>query len=475
MNTTDLSQNDLKIIDRVKAAEQEHVFEFWDDLDANSRRKLLAQLDSIDFALLDRLYRENVQGLSPKTSEGIFEPADFYTSPKTATELQERQDLKELGERRLREGRVAAFLVAGGQGTRLGYDGPKGAFPISPIARKPLFQIHAEKILALRRKYQAAIPWCIMTSEANYEVTRGFFDEHAYFGLDPGTVNFFSQEMIPAIDRRGHVLLDAKDHVFTSPNGHGGSLSALQKSGTIDALKPKGIDLIFYFQVDNVLTKICDPCFIGLHVHNEAEMSAKAIRKIDPEEKVGVIGRIDGQYSVIEYSDFTQEQKHARNADGSLKFSAGSIATHLFNLDFVERENREGLRLPYHVAHKRIPYIDDAGALVEPKEPNGFKFETFVFDALKDTKRVAVMEVDRAEDFSPVKNAEGNNSPDTARQAMTNLFGSWLHRSGIAIPRDPDNNVEGDIEISPLFAVEETDLDGKLEPGLKFDGKLYLG
>ncbi|MCG8604846.1 UDPGP type 1 family protein [bacterium] len=475
MNTTDLGQNDLKIIDRVQVAGQSHVFKFWDDLKPESKRKLLKQLDSIDFALLARLFQEHIQGSQPMKSEGTFEPADFYTIPRTATELEERQELRRLGEKTLREGRVSAFLVAGGQGTRLGYDGPKGAFPISAIARKSLFQIHAEKLLALRKKYEAVIPWCIMTSEANHQATCGFFHEHDHFGLDPSSVRFFTQEMIPAIDRRGRLLLEAKDYVFTNPNGHGGSLSALKKSGTIDALKATGIDLIFFFQVDNVLTKICDPCFIGLHVREEAEMSAKVIRKKDPEEKVGVIGRINGQYSVIEYSDFTRAQKHARNSDGSLKFSAGSIATHLFNLDFIERENRQGLQLPFHIAHKRIPYLDDNGALVKPKQPNGYKFETFVFDALKDTKRVAVMEVDRSEEFSPLKNAEGDNSPETVHRAMSNLFGSWLHRTGIAIPRDAENNVVGDIEISPLFAIEESDLDGKLQPGLKFNGKLYLG
>jgi UDP-N-acetylglucosamine/UDP-N-acetylgalactosamine diphosphorylase len=369
---------------------------------------------------------------------------------------------------------VAAFLVAGGQGTRLGYSGPKGKFRISPIKEKSLFQLHAEKILAMSRKYRANIPWYIMTSDTNHQETVDFFETCEYFGLNPKDVVFFSQEMIPALDANGRLILDAKDHIFTNPNGHGGSLSALKKSGALEDMRRRGIDLIFYFQVDNVLVKICDPVFLGYHVQNQAHMSTKVVAKTDPYEKVGVLGRMNGRLGVIEYSDLSDEQKEARNPDGSLKFGAGNIAIHVLNVDFVEQENQGGLRLPWHIAHKKIPYLDENGKRIEPKEPNGYKFETFVFDALGDAEKTVILEVKREEEFSPVKNAQGVDSPATARRDMINLFGSWLEKAGVPIPRDSQNNVKGKIEISALFALDEEELIHKIDPDLKFEGRLYL-
>ena len=461
-------QRQQQIIDTVKQAGQGHVLAYWDQLGEKEREELLRQLAGIDFDLLTELKRRFIATPGPSHATGKLEPAEFIPLPETSEEKQACQRARQIGESALREGRVAAFLVAGGQGSRLGFDGPKGKFAISPLRGKTLFQLHAEKILALGRKYGTTIPWYIMTSKTNHEETIGFFKANNFFGLGRDDVSFFEQEMIPALGTDGQLLLESTHKVFMNPNGHGGSLSALQRSGALDDMRQRGIDLIYYFQVDNVLINICDPVFLGYHLQKEAEMSAKIVAKTDPEEKVGVLARIDARLGVVEYSDLPDTEKRATNSDGTLKFRAGSIAIHVFSRDFVERETAGGLRLPWHVAYKKISCLNSAGDRVEPEKPNGFKFETFVFDALGDARKAMFLEVRRQDEFSPVKNADGRNSPETARRDMVRQFKRWLHEAGAFVPKSV-------VEISPLFALESADLKDKLVKIPPTDWDLYLG
>lgn len=466
--TTDNSEQH-KLIDRVREAGQGHVFKYWDELNESSRASLLNQLQQVDLTLMAALHEKFIKSGHDSQKKGDLKPADFIRLPTTDLQQAAHRQAKKVGEEALRAGRVAAFLVAGGQGTRLGFNGPKGKFPVSPVKNKTLFQLHAEKILALSGKYDVAIPWYIMTSETNHAESVEFFKSNSYFGLGAENMMFFRQEMIPALDPHGKLILDAKDHIFRNPNGHGGSLSALKNSGALDDMKGRGIDFIFYFQVDNVLVQMCDPIFLGDHIQENAEMSAKVVVKTEPAEKVGVLGSIDSRLGVIEYSDLSDGQMQARNADGSLKFQAGNIAIHILNVDFVERENEGGLRLPWHVAHKKISCLDETGSLVEQDQPNGYKFETFVFDALGDAKRTVILEVDRAEEFSPVKNKEGIDSPETARRDMENQFHRWLKVAGVA-----GSAGKGAIEISPLFALDAEDLEEKLSSDFPISTGVYL-
>ncbi len=459
--------NQQEIIDRLFEFGQEHVLAMWRELDKQERQALLDQLATVDFKLLDSLHRTFIQTRASAHDNARIEPADFIRLPETDEEHRQRKRARGIGEEALRSGRVAAFLVAGGQGSRLGFSGPKGKFPVSPVKRKSLFQLHAEKLLALSRKYGTGIPWYIMTSESNHDETVAFFRDNQFFGLHEENVRFFRQQMIPALGSDGRLFLESRSRIFTNPNGHGGSLSALQQSGALDEMRSRGIDLVFYFQVDNVLIKICDPVFLGYHIENEAEMSAKVVAKSHPHEKVGVLASLDGRLGVVEYSDLPEHEKTARNADGTLKFRAGSIAIHIFNRDFIERENMGGLRLPWHVAHKKIPYLNSAGVLIQPEKPNGFKFETFVFDALADAQKAIFMEVQREDEFSPVKNAEGEASPETARRDLIRQFRRWLSEAGAEIKSDL-------VEISPLYALEAADLAGKLSGLQDTDGPLYL-
>jgi UDP-N-acetylglucosamine/UDP-N-acetylgalactosamine diphosphorylase len=381
----------------------------------------------------------------------------------------------------LKAGKIAAVLVAGGQASRLGFDKPKGIYPIGPVSNKSLFQLHAEKLSAIARRYRTRIPWYIMTSDTNTSEIRAFFEQHKLFGYPPSDIFFFEQEMMPALDEKGKLILDAPDHIFMNPNGHGGTLTALKKSGALEDMRRRGIEELFYFQVDNVLLQLCDPLFIGYHAAANAEMSAKVCGKRDPYEKVGVIGRLvdpvtgkAGPLKVIEYSDMTDADKEARNPDGALKYNAGSIAIHLFKLDFVAREVWDGTRLPWHVAHKRISYLDENDNLVQPDQPNGYKFETFIFDALSDARRVVLLEVDRRLEFSPIKNAAGEDSPQTARRDLCEFYAGWLEQANVKVPRDEAGHLKARIEISPLFALDAEELVRTIPPNLRVQEELYL-
>ncbi len=441
-----------RIIDRVKEMNQAHVLRFIDELDENEKAVFIKQLDDIDFELIEHFRSLLKKGRSQKAHAGELKPPDVIPVPKTKTQINEAEEAAKTGEHLIRQGKIAAFLVAGGQGTRLGYNGPKGCFPIGPVTGKTLFEMHAEKIRAAAEYYGVSIPWLIMTSQANDAQTREYFMENNYLGLPEEDVLFFSQDMVPALDENGKLILDEPGHVFTNPNGHGGSLLALVKSGALEAVEKRGIEMLSYFQVDNVMIKIIDPIFIGYHAQAGAQMSSKMVKKRNKHEKVGVFGIVDGKLTVVEYSDLTEEQMGALDENGQLLYGAGSVAIHMINTSFVKAEVEQGFKLPWHIAHKKIPMIDEKGCAVQPESPNAYKFETFVFEALMDTAKSVIMEVSRQEEFSPVKNAEGEDSPDTARHDMTEYYAKWLEAAGAFVPRDESGNVKGKIEISPLYA-----------------------
>ncbi len=457
-------------IEEVYQNSQDHIFQFWDNLGETQRANLLAQVNLIDFDLLNKLKNQVLNteeiGQSPH-----LEPPDVVT-------LEQRFEsdpaAEEAGGVALSRGEIAACLVAGGQGTRLGFDGPKGMYPVTPVKKKSLFQLHAEKLLAIGNQYRTQIPWYIMTSMTNKDQTAQFFKQNSYFGYDEKNIFIFIQEMIPAINREGKLILDRPDHIFMNPNGHGGSISALWNSGALANMKKRGIKHVFYFQVDNVLTRICDPIYIGYHILNNSEMSCKVVRKKYPEEKMGVLCRIDDSLHLIEYSDMSQEDMYAQAANGSLKLWAGNIATHLFDRRFLEAENEEGFKLPYHIAEKSIPYVNTSGKLIRPEDKNGIKFETFVFDALIDARKTVCIEVDRKKEFSPLKNKEGENSPETVRKDLIRTYTDWLLSSGHKLPPSIGEGSAGAIEISPLRSLKGENLDTKKVKIDRKNNQIYI-
>ena len=428
----------------LKKCGQEHVLAYWKKLGKGEREALLAQIAKIDPKSLKYCQEALVKGAEvPDSSKG--------KAPKVAV-LKGRKlaEAVAAGEKELRAGRVAALLVAGGQGSRLGYDGPKGCYSIGPITDAPLFYFHARKILARTIRYGAPIPFYVMTSEANNEATVRCFEENAYFGLNPDDVFFFTQGMWPGMTRDGKIIMDKPGHVFMSPDGHGGLLAALKRSGALADMKKRGIKSVFFFQVDNPLVEIADPAFIGYHVQQKSEYSLKLCAKREPKEKVGMPMQFGKTFRMVEYTEMTDEQCNRKGKDGKLYFLYGSPAIHVFDRAFLDREASKAM--PLHLAFKKIPYVDAKGKVVKPAEPNGYKFEKFIFDVLPNARTAAFLAFDQKDEFSPVKNAEGSDSPATCKADMQAKWRRWMAECGIDFP-------EGlPLEIDPAYAVDAADL-----------------
>ena len=423
---------------------QEHVLKHWKKLNKKEREALLEQIATIDPKSVSRCREALGKGAEvPDSSKGKAPKVAVLKGKKLA-------EARAAGEVELSEGRVAALLVAGGQGSRLGYDGPKGCYEIGPITNAPLFYFHARKILARSIRYGASIPFYVMTSEANNAATVQCFEENDYFGLNPDDVFFFTQGMWPGMDAEGKIILDQPGHIFMSPDGHGGLLAALKRSGALADMKKRGIKSVFFFQVDNPLVEIADPAFIGYHVMNKSEYSLKLCAKRDPKEKVGMPMRFGDTYRMVEYTEMTDEQCNRKDKSGKLYFLYGSPAIHVFDRAFLEREAARPM--PLHLAFKKIPYVDEKGALVKPSEPNGYKFEKFIFDILPNAKTATFLAFDPKDEFSPVKNAEGADSPASCKADMQAKWRSWLKECGVTV----DESVP--VEIDPVYALDAEDL-----------------
>lgn len=441
---------------------QGHVFAFFDELSETEQESLLAQAADIDLDEVANLVSTLVKGSGESKNDSIADelaPASYVPLPLAENGNPELwAKARKQGEKALRTGRVAAFTVAGGQGTRLGYDGPKGTYGVTPILKASLFQVFAEKILAASRIYGTAVPWYLMTSIINNEETVKFFEENDYFGLHKERVHFFTQGLMPAVDSDGKILMADKANIALSPDGHGGSLRALVRSGSIRQMEADGIDTISYFQVDNPLVRCIDPEFIGFHLMHDSDLSSKTVPKAYPEEKVGVFCERNGAAVVVEYSDLPARLASERDEDGEIKFRAGSIAIHVFARDFIKKlgsGQNEDAQLPFHLAHKKVAHITADGVTHEPTEPNAYKFEMFVFDSLPFANHPVIIETPRQDDFSPVKNAEGVDSPQTSRDDQLRQYARWVKAAGVDLDTDATGLPGFPFEISPLFADTE--------------------
>ena len=447
-----------RLREKLQPFHQDHVLRWWSELTGEQRQHLADQIDALDLALVDELYREAAKPCPAVDLDGV--------EPHPAERLDgrsEQTDWRQRGEEAIRSGHVAILLVAGGQGTRLGFDHPKGMFPVGPVTSRTLFQIHAEKVLALGRRYGTRLPFYIMTSPDNDFETRQFFRQQQFFGLDPSTVVFFTQGTMPAVERAtGRLLLADRHRIATSPNGHGGVLQALSDGGHLDRMADQGVRHVFLFQVDNPMVRVADAVFLGAHLASAADLSLKVVAKEDAKEKVGVLVRRRGKSCIIEYSDLPDELAEQRTADGQLAYRFGSIAVHFFELAFLRRLAGNRHALPYHRAIKRVPYVDAEGQLVKPERENAYKFEMFIFDTLPLANGVLAVETERREEFEPLKNASGKQSLATVQQALSNLYGGWLERAGCAVPRKADGDVAVPIEISPLYALDAEELQLRL-------------
>jgi UDP-N-acetylglucosamine/UDP-N-acetylgalactosamine diphosphorylase len=469
-----------QLVDHLKTFGQEHLLTFWEELGAPERETLVAQIESIDFAQIAELYERRDEPAELLTHiDHAGEPPAYKFS--TVTDPTPCRALKpitpheaiEAGTELLRSGKVGFVLVAGGQGTRLGFPHPKGIYPIGSVSGATLFQIHFEKVLAITRRYGHRVPYCIMTSPATHDETVNFLKDQHYFGLSAEDVLIFCQGTMPVVSiEDGKVLLDAKGSLALSPDGHGGMLEAMAKSSLLAQLRERGIEYLFYNQVDNPLVWIGSPEFLGYHLLSGSELTTQVIRKQSPNEKVGSIVEIDGRLHLIEYSDLPGSVAKQTNPDGSLKFWAGSIAVHVFDIGLLERSVAS---LPFHYAYKKVPFVETRsgghtplGIRVMPDQENAIKFERFIFDLLPLAKNAVVIEVDAFNHHAVLKNATSLNSPETVKRDISLLHSTWLRQAGAVVLDDMP------IEISPLFADSPAGVAKKIEKGQKLERATYL-
>ncbi|MDP6129616.1 MAG: UTP--glucose-1-phosphate uridylyltransferase [Planctomycetota bacterium] len=409
-----------EITDALQSRGLEAVLEPAKKLGEDAVAELARELSSLNWDALDRQLHALSLVPSPKTGELTPPPL----APPSTIPSEETQKATQVGWEALNTGRVALCTVAGGQASRLGFDGPKGAFPLGPVTGTSLFQGMAGQVALLRKRTGVAIPWIIQTGPENHKDTIQFFSRRSFFGLGSSSVRFVCQGTLPALSPEGKLLLSSPTKLFRNPDGHGGFYAALLKTGTFDWLRKQGVDTLFYCQVDNPLVRMGDPAFLGHHLSSNAKMSIKVIEKTDPEEKVGLVVLVDQVPSCIEYSDLSPELAREVADDGGLKFRAGNLAIHAFDLDFAESCATQPLEL--HLARKKLLALDGG---MEASVRDGVKFETFVFDALPRAGTVVVQMCEREEEFAPVKNRTGQDSIATSRQALDARNRKWLQES----------------------------------------------
>jgi len=455
---------------RLRAHDQEHVLAGWDRLDDAAKQALVDQLKILDLEQLRALYEQREHQTVVPARERIRPIARVEHEPAA------RDTQRALADTAWRQGQVAVLIVAGGQGSRLGFEHPKGLYPIGPVTEKSLFQIHAEKVLALSRRYGVPVPLLIMTSPATHQETEEFFLEQRFFGLPRDEVFFFCQGTMPALDlATGKLLMEAPGRLFTSPNGHGGTLTALASSDCLDRLQDRGIRTVYYFQVDNPLVKVSDLDFLGGHLARNADVSAKVAPKETPQEKLGLFVLVDGRLTIIEYSDLPDEMAREADEQGRLRYWPGNTAIHLFDVAFLERVARGPNRIPWHLARKKVPCLDQQGNPVQPATENALKFEMFIFDAFAQAERWTLVTTSRRGEFMPLKNATGVESPAMVRQYMSNLAADWLEQAGVQVPRLASGDAAVPVEISPLFALDAEELARKVDSAMRISGPTCLG
>lgn len=388
---------------------QTQLLKYYDELDDSQRESLLKQINEIDFGLLD-LVKEG----ETETEKGIITPLDDAVSIKDIEENKEKYTT--IGVEAIRQGKVAALLLAGGMGTRLGSDKPKGMYNIGETKDVYIFEMLVRNLMDVVNQTGAWIPLYIMTSEKNNDDTVNFFKEKNYFGYDPDYVDFFVQEMAPAATFDGKIYLEEKDRVSTSPNGNGGWFISFVKAGLCEKAKAKGVEYINIFAVDNVCQRMTDPCFVGAMIDGGYRCASKVVSKANPEEKVGVLCLEDGKPSIVEYYELTEDMRYETKENGELAYKYGVILNYLFTIEDLEKNLENNLSV--HIVKKKIPYIDENGNQVKPETENGYKFETLVLDMIHMMDNCLAYEVVREKEFAPIKNKTGVDSVDTAKALL---------------------------------------------------------
>ncbi|CAO0803570.1 unnamed protein product [Mucor circinelloides] len=465
-----LSDIEIKALQtRFDNAGQGHVFKFFNEISEQEQIEFLNQIVNIDVENLNAIYDKAIEGAAAASNNEQNELQPLSQEVFDSVLKQDPSTLKEwemTGLEKIAQGKVAVILMAGGQGTRLGSSDPKGCYDINLPSGKSLFQLQAERILKVqelaqqyRREEDPAetiIPWYIMTSGPTNKPTYEFFKKNNFFGLKEQNVIFFEQGVLPCLTMDGKIILESKGKVAVAPDGNGGIYKAVQDKGVIQSLKERGIEYSHCYCVDNCLARVADPVFIGYCVSKGTDCGVKVVGKAAPEEPVGVVCVRNGKYGVVEYSEISDETAHERHADGSLKYGAANIANHFFSTAFLERVPSFQAELEYHIAKKKIKYTDlETGEQISPKSNSGMKLECFVFDVFPYAQNMSVLEVDRIEEFSPLKNAPGTGAdcPETSRRDIVSQHVRFIENAGGKVVGLNEDNCEKLLfEISPCVS-----------------------
>ncbi|KAI9708132.1 MAG: UDP-N-acetylglucosamine pyrophosphorylase [Chrysothrix sp. TS-e1954] len=453
-------------------AEQDHVFHYYDKLDAAGKASLFGQLSNIDPAHVNEITEK---ALKPSKAENEESPSleplpDSASASVLDSSKDDLQSWAHQGEELVAENKVAVVLMAGGQGTRLGSSAPKGCYNIGLPSGKSLFQLQAERIVKLQQlaehkhsKDKVVIPWYVMTSGPTREPTQQFFAEHKYFGLEEENVMIFEQGTLPCMSNEGKILMEDKSKVAVAPDGNGGLYQAMVLGSVISDMKKRGIEHVHAYCVDNCLVKMADPLFMGFAAAKKVDIATKVVRKRDAKESVGLIVQKNGKPDVVEYSEIDSATAEAKDAKDSkiLKFRAANIVNHYYSFSFLESIPQWAHKLPHHVARKKIPYIDmENDKQVKPEKPNGVKLEQFVFDCFPflAMDKFACLEVKREDEFSPLKNASGTgeDDPETSRTHILQQGRRWIEAAGAVVTSETDQT---GVEVSPLISYGGESLD----------------
>ena len=398
-------------IELLKEYNQEHIIRLLNKLDEEKQDELIKQIQRIDFHQITELYNNTKKEIEFK--EGKIEPVKYLDKAKLSESQKRKFD--QLGEQTIKAGEYAVVTMAGGQGTRLGHQGPKGTFKLDVYGKgKYLFEILTENLKEANEKYGVTIPWYIMTSKENNNETVEFLEKHNYFGYDKDSVTIFMQSELPLVDEEGKLLIGKDFKIKEASDGNGGTYSSLRASGCLAEMKEKGIKWVFIGGVDNVLLKMADVTLLGMAKDKKVQIASKSVVKANPHEKVGVFGKMNGHPKVIEYTELPTKMAELRDRNGELKYGESHIMCNLYTIEAIEKISKEVLM--YHSAHKKNSYIDENGKEIIPEVPNSYKFESFIFDAFEFFDDIAILRGKREDDFAPVKNKEGVDSPKTAKE-----------------------------------------------------------
>ena len=420
-----IMDKEQEIIGLLKTYNQEHIINLLHKLENNEKQDLIKQIEQIDFHQISELYENTKKEL--EINENKIEKINYIDKQKLNSK--ELEELENIGDEVLKHGEYAVVTMAGGQGTRLGHTGPKGTFKLDVYGKgKYLFEILVDNLKEANEKYQKVIPWYIMTSKENYEETKNFLNKHHYFGYPQKFVTLFIQGDLPLVDTEGKLLIGKDKKIKEASNGNGGVFYSLRESGILADMKNRNVKWIFIGSVDNAILKMADTSLLGLAIKQNVEIASKSVVKANPKERVGVFCKMNGHPKVIEYTELPEEMAEEKDENGELKYGESHIMCNLFSIDAIEKISKEPLI--YHSAFKKNSYINEEGKEIIPKEPNSYKFEAFIFDCFPFFDDMAIIRGKREDDFAPVKNKEGVDSPRTAKELYEKYWERQKRKQG---------------------------------------------